>query len=393
MERRAKSQKLTHEGAGEAKHKVRNENSPEVLCPSDTPCYISSMNKLSAVTLRVAPMGVKNALVYYPKLLGLASQREFEKDVCGEVVSELKSFSLPQIDANAPHASAEIRLLSTARDRYYKHSADDVYWKIGLGMHDVDAAAATVGYAEGYQFRDIGYMQHILDPSGFMIELLQTSFEENISLRRQLWNEHEREKWTCNFQQSQPASSLAAHSILATQPFVIGQITTRVKDDKASLDFYQNVLGMKLLSEQEVVMSQVGRNFVLFFLGYTNDEPPIPDDRTDVRNREWLWQRRYTTLELKFERNRDAGIARSHNGCKTVEEDLQILPTGLDSLQIEVNDAGILERICNHSSFQANSGEIEKMNEDGVVVQKLAKVGSVRDPDMCLIHVVRWISL
>jgi len=393
VETRAKKQKHRHDETGEARCELSNESSLAAPEQEEKPLYLSSFNKLSAVTLRVVPMGVKNAMVYYPKVLGFSTQKELEKDVHGQVLSELQSLFLPQVDEDSPHVSADVRLLSTAKDRYYKHGPDDVYWKIGLVMHDVDAAAAIAGYADGYQFRDIGYMQHIQDPSGFMIEFLQTSFEESIGLRKRLWNAQEQEIWARKFQQSEDANSLARYSVLATQPLVVGQITTRVRDDKAALDFYQNVLGMKLLSKQEVVMSQAGRNFVLYFLGFTEDEPPVPDDLTDVRNREWTWQRRYTTLELKFERNRDASVARSHNGFKTVAEDLENLPAGLDSLQIEVNDAGILKRIRNHSTFEPSSGVIEKINEGQVVLQRLEKVCSVRDPDMCLVHVVRRLAL
>lgn len=51
---------------------------------------------------------------------------------------------------------------------------------------------------------------------------------------------------------------------------------------------------MKLLSIQPV--TQYG--FTLYFLAYTSESPP-DDDLEAVQNREWLWQRPYTMLELQ----------------------------------------------------------------------------------------------
>ena len=52
---------------------------------------------------------------------------------------------------------------------------------------------------------------------------------------------------------------------------------------------------MKLLSIQDIAPY----GFCLYFLGFTDDIPPS-DDLHDVSNREWLWQRPYTTLEIQF---------------------------------------------------------------------------------------------
>ena len=78
------------------------------------------------------------------------------------------------------------------------------------------------------------------------------------------------------------------------QDFVIGQITTRITDPKPSLEFYQKVLRMKLMSVQPVTPYR----FTLYFLAYTEEDPPNADVEA-VENREWLWQRPYTTLELQ----------------------------------------------------------------------------------------------
>jgi hypothetical protein len=43
----------------------------------------------------------------------------------------------------------------------------------------------------------------------------------------------------------------------------------------------------------------VGFGFTLYFLGFTDEVLP-GDGLEDVAHREWLWKRRYTTLELQL---------------------------------------------------------------------------------------------
>ena len=56
---------------------------------------------------------------------------------------------------------------------------------------------------------------------------------------------------------------------------------------------------MKLLSRQQVTVY----GFELYFLAAVSEEEaakmPNPNDVDSVGNREWLWQRDYTTLELQ----------------------------------------------------------------------------------------------
>ena len=67
-----------------------------------------------------------------------------------------------------------------------------------------------------------------------------------------------------------------------------------MKNINACLDFYHDVFGMRLLSRQIVEPYR----FTLYFLASTTDDPPSVDiDAVD--NREWLWQRPCTTLELQ----------------------------------------------------------------------------------------------
>ena len=53
------------------------------------------------------------------------------------------------------HCGCLLRFTPTATGGY-KGLGSDVYWKIGLALHDVDAAATLVGTQSGHQFLDIG---------------------------------------------------------------------------------------------------------------------------------------------------------------------------------------------------------------------------------------------
>lgn len=162
-----------------------------------------------------------------------------------------------------------------ARSAGHEPSREDGYWKIGITLADVGLArsrltAAGVAVTEPRQFHDVGYLCHLADPDGHGIELLQHRFER-----------HHRP--------ARPDDSLP----LATAP-TLGQITLRIRDPDASLEFYRDLMGMRLLSRQIVEPHR----FTLYFLGCTDKTPPDPDIDA-VANREWLWQRPYTTLELQ----------------------------------------------------------------------------------------------
>lgn len=155
----------------------------------------------------------------------------------------------------------------------YAHDPGQRYWKIGITLPDVDMAVEALrqkGHAVSAprQFLDIGYMAHLSDPEGFVIELLQHDFEGN-----------------------RPEN--AAHP---AQPFAqarVGQITLRTGDIAAE-NAVCRAQGMSLLSMQEVAPY----GFDLHFYAFTHDVPPDPD-LWAVANREWLWKRPYSTLEFQ----------------------------------------------------------------------------------------------
>lgn len=152
-----------------------------------------------------------------------------------------------------------------------------VYWKIGITLHDVDLArerllSRRIAVSEASQFEDIGYLCHLNDPNGFGIELLQHDFQQNFHPRNTSKNE-----W--------PLGS----------PACLGQITIQSSDIDRTRQFYSDFLAMKLLSIQDV--SQYG--FTLYFFAWTDENPPRDDLRDATVNREWLWKRPYTTIEVR----------------------------------------------------------------------------------------------
>ncbi|MEO1161218.1 MAG: VOC family protein, partial [Pseudomonadota bacterium] len=172
-------------------------------------------------------------------------------------------------------AGAGLELRPVPSPTPYVHDASDEYWKIGITLPDVDMAfeqlsRAGVAVTQPRQFLDIGYMCHLTDPDGFQIELLQHTFEG--------------EPRPSPGHPDQPLGGGAQ----------IGQITLRVANLDDALARYEGSMGMRLLSKQVVA----GRDFTLYFLAFTDEDPPV-DDIEAVENRPWLWQRPYTTLELQ----------------------------------------------------------------------------------------------
>ncbi|OLP79695.1 Lactoylglutathione lyase [Symbiodinium microadriaticum] len=220
---------------------------------------------LAACVLRIAPARLQATSEFYRNSLGMVQVGD---DLAAPNFRELR---VPATRSCAVHLVADDTVKVA-----YSHSKGDLYWKIGLAVDDVQAAAARLGVPPGSQFRDIGFLTHMADPAGFCIELLQTTFESSAAER------------------AERLTRPVANKATIGQDFVIGQITTRITDPKRSLDFYQRVMGMKLLSVQEVAPY----GFTLYFVAYTEDSPPIADLEA-VENREWLYQRDYTTLELQ----------------------------------------------------------------------------------------------
>ncbi len=155
----------------------------------------------------------------------------------------------------------------------YEAGDMDFYWKIGITLRDLDAA---VDYLQQHawpvsdprEFRDIGYMCHLRDPQGFAVELLQQGFEDRAEPRGD-------------------GHPIGGQAILA-------HLTLRVTDLAAAQEFCGARLAMRLMSIQPVPE----RGFTLYFYGWSDE--PLPNANLEaVENRQWLWARPYTLLELQ----------------------------------------------------------------------------------------------
>jgi len=172
-------------------------------------------------------------------------------------------------------AEAYIALRQSPSLSSYKHERNDIYWKIGITLPDIDIAYSHlkhqgVNVSRPHQFENIGYLCHLTDPEGYQIELLQHTFEKD-------------EK-----------TMVADEKLKLGGGARVGQITLRTNDIYSELDYYIGRLGMRLLSIQPVPKY----NFDLYFFGFCKETPPNPVP-TSEENRPWLWQRPYTTLEIQ----------------------------------------------------------------------------------------------
>lgn len=216
--------------------------------------------------------------------------------------------------------------------------SQETYWKIGVCLQDVKYGCnilkkSGVHVGSPNQFLDIGYLTHLSDSDGFTIELLQTDFENNY----------------------RPITPDPRYAL--DQPAVLGQITIRASNADKTLQFYQNQLGMKLLSIQPVTPY----GFTLYFLAWTDDVPPS-SELTDVIIREWLWKRPYTTIEIQI----------SKRGGK------------IDPFSLDANKTGFMgmRAVCNNLAeskayFESVGLKIENGYDDVFNVSTV----TVRDPD------------
>lgn len=170
----------------------------------------------------------------------------------------------------------------------YEPAPDDLYWKIGITLRDLDQAVAYLrerGWpvTDTRQFRDIGYMAHLRDPEGFAIELLQQGFEGNAA----------------------PAGD--GHPIGGQA--ILAHLTLRITELASARRFCETQRGMRLMSVQPVPE----RGFTLYF--YAWHDEPLPDPNLEaVANREWLWARPYTLLELQHWHEADGPMQRPEPG-------------------------------------------------------------------------------
>ncbi len=218
------------------------------------------------------------SLAFYHRYFGMSLHATFESD--GRRHYYL-GFGVPRPDGDAAipdYPGCLLELTYAADDEFSTGPIDGAvpgYWKIALSVADLDMArerllADGLEVSEPVMVPDVAYLCHCSDPDGYDIELIQHRFPAN----------HSESPYD-------PGFALGTRTSFSL-------VTYRVRDPQASLAFYRQQLGLRLLSKQ--VLAE--RGFTLYFL--SADAESAPDDDVEaVGIREWLWQRPYTLIELQ----------------------------------------------------------------------------------------------
>ena len=111
---------------------------------------------------------------------------------------------------------------------------------------------------------------------------------------------------------------------------------------------------MKLLSIQDI--SAYG--FSLYFLAFTAETPPVPSGLESVENREWLWQRPYTTLEIQHRPRAQP--------CTPMDQQGEAVSHIIMEVGLEVHN-NLTEELRDDGRYQDQDGvnlEIKKVTDD-----------------------------
>lgn len=143
----------------------------------------------------------------------------------------------------------------------------------------------------------------------------------------------------------------------STKDFVMQQTMLRIKDPKASLDFYTRVLGMRLLQKLDFPEMK----FSLYFVGFEKAED-VPKDRK--ARIEWTFSRK-ATIELTHNWGTESDPDfKYHNGNSE--------PRGFGHIGIMVPD---VEKACQR--FEELKVKFVKRPQDG----KMKTIAFIQDPD------------
>lgn len=151
----------------------------------------------------------------------------------------------------------------------------------------------------------------------------------------------------------------------STKDFIFQQTMYRIKDPEASLKFYNNVLGMRLLKKLDFPSMK----FSLYFMGF-EDKNDIPEDENE--RTEWAFSRK-ATLELthNWGSESDPNFTGYHNGNSD--------PRGFGHIGIMVPD---VDKACER--FEALGVGFAKKPNDG----KMKGLAFIKDPDGYLIEIL-----
>ena len=225
------------------------------------------MQNLQKFSLYIS--NIEKSLEFYKNKLGMKLLNKFKKDE--------KEFFHLKFNEDTNEAILELIYEKDNTQTIYQNKKERLtgYWKFSISIKDVNIAREKlieqgVEVTTPFQVPNVAYLCHFKDPDGYSLELIQHKFEQNHIPKVE-----------------NPNYKLGNKAILSL-------ITYRVKNIEQSLEFYTNTLNMKLFSKMDV--SQ--RGFDLYFLGYTQDK--LPNENIEaIENREWLWQRDFTMIELQ----------------------------------------------------------------------------------------------
>ncbi|MEH3035060.1 MAG: lactoylglutathione lyase [Sphingomonas adhaesiva] len=147
--------------------------------------------------------------------------------------------------------------------------------------------------------------------------------------------------------------------IPGTEGFVLNQTMLRVRDPRASLAFYRDVLGMTLLQQLDFAEMK----FSLYFLAYLKDGEVVPEH--PVERAHFIFTRE-TTLELthNWGTESDPGFAGYHSGNEE--------PRGFGHLGVSVPDVAAA---C--ARFEELGVPFRKRPQDGA----MKEIAFITDPD------------
>jgi lactoylglutathione lyase len=156
----------------------------------------------------------------------------------------------------------------------------------------------------------------------------------------------------------------------ATREFLFNHTMLRIKDPRASMDFYTRVLGFTLVRKIDFDDAR----FSLYFLVLVDDDTGIPDD--DAGRREWLARQR-GVLELTHNHGtevQDGRVYHDGNGD----------PRGFGHICVTVPDV-----VAACERFERLGVEFQKRLTDG----RMRDIAFIRDPDGYWIEIIQPLPL
>jgi len=160
--------------------------------------------------------------------------------------------------------------------------------------------------------------------------------------------------------------TIAAGRDVATTGFVFNHTMLRIKDPKASLDFYTRVLGFTLVRQLDFAEAK----FSLYFLVLVDDASDIPDD--DAGRKEWLACQR-GVLELTHNHGTEAEAGKVYHDGNTD-------PRGFGHICVSVPDV-----VAACERFERLGVDFQKRLSGG----RMREIAFIKDPDGYWVEIIQ----